>query len=544
MKRIYLYTVSACLLLLSACSSDNDELPGVGHNSTPSAALRIEVSASDFTHAGGANTRATDDGNTTTFEHNDRIGITVLDESGNILYDNIPYKYNKSDNNKVTWEFDKNNGEGKTALYYDKQATTYLAYFPYSSKADDVKDVDELKKTFPPLPDQRSKDAYRASDLLLWEGKLSDGSPSDDLPKTLNIAFTHAYSSLSFPSDSVEVKCTIADGLEDCSYSALVRDVSFTIDGEPLLPYLASDSTYRIVVSPKLEKTSVGCLFGVGGGRMYSNTMSIEGLDDNTLYTLTLSSGISLNIGEYGLEMARLGDFYCKDPETQIGYLIPGNTPTDIITAHKNYCLGIVCWVGSDAYNDDPLLKEQHPNCNHGLAIALHDAGNGMHWSNSYEMITTEWVNNNPYKGVVNLQSDKKRCGYSNTLALVDYNAGKHSSNVNTNNNLRVLPIEALQKYAALHLAPVNSSGWYFPSVMELKYVCWGQGNDGNTEGRKMLDIQLAKLGEEAFGSGYWSSTETGSNGGNAWYVSFGYGDVYGATKPNNTCRVRPLLAF
>ena len=539
MKRIYLYTVSACLLLLSACSSDNDELPGVGNNNTPSAALHIEVSASDFTHAGDANTRATDKGKETTFENNDRIGITALDESGNILYDNIPYKYNNSED---TWEFDNNNGEGKTALYYDKQATTYLAYFPYSEKANGATGIGELKELFPPLPDQRSKDAYRASDLLLGEGKLSDGSPSDDLPKTLNIAFTHAYSSLSFPS-SVEVTCTIADG-ENCPYSALVRDVSFTIDGELLLPYLVSDSTYRIVVSP--GETSVGCLFGVGGGRMYSNTTSLKEWVGNILYTLTLPSDKPLDIGEYGLEMARLGDFYCKKNESEEGYLIPGNAPTDIITAHKNDCLGIVYWVGSEAYDDDPLLKGKHSDCNHGLAIALHDAGSGdMYWSTSYEEITTEWVNKdgNPYKDKVNLQAADKWCGYSNTLALMDYNAGMYDSKVSTNNNYRVLPIDAIQEFSARQPAPVNSSGWYFPSVMELKYVCWGQGNDGNTKGKNMLDIQLKKLGEEAFGSGtYWSGTDSGS--GFAWFVGFGSGGVVLGVRNTNTCLVRPLLAF
>ena len=39
--------------------------------------------------------------------------------------------------------------------------------------------------------------------------------------------------------------------------------------------------------------------------------------------------------------------------------------------------VGIVYWAGSEAYNDDPLLKEKHPGCNHGLAVALHDAGDG-----------------------------------------------------------------------------------------------------------------------------------------------------------------------
>lgn len=142
MKQIHLYIVSVVLLLFSACGNDNDELP-VGGDNTPPAALRIEVSTNDFTPVGGTDTRATDNGSTTTFENGDRIGITVLDKDGNVVYKNIPYKYNGS-----TWSFDSGNSEGKTAVFYDNKAgnLTYLAYFPYSAEADDAKSKDDLKK--------------------------------------------------------------------------------------------------------------------------------------------------------------------------------------------------------------------------------------------------------------------------------------------------------------------------------------------------------------------------------------------------------------
>lgn len=190
------------LLLLAACSPDNDALPGDDGGNTPSAALRIEVSASDFTSAA---TRATDNGATTTFESGDRIGIIVLDGSGNVLSDNIPYKYDGS-----TWSFDNSNGEGKTALYYDNKAgtLTYVAYFPYSKEADGIAGADilaALKAKFPPQPDQRTEDAYRASDLLVWSS-VTSSVPS----KKLEIKFTHAYSSLSL---SPSIKCKI-DGKE------------------------------------------------------------------------------------------------------------------------------------------------------------------------------------------------------------------------------------------------------------------------------------------------------------------------------------------
>lgn len=542
MKRIYLYTVSACLLLLSACSSENNELPGVGNTTTPSAALRIEVSASDFTHAGDANTRATDSGNTTTFEHNDRIGITVLDASGKILYDNIPYKYNKSGDDEGTWVFDKDNGEGKTALYYDNKATTYLAYFPYSSKADGAEDEGKLKELFPPLPDQRSKYAYRASDLLLGEGK-----PSDDSPKKLEIAFTHAYSSLSFPS-SVEATCTIADE-EKLSYSASVSDVSFTIDGELLLAYRASDGSYRIVISPKSDETNVRYLFEYYN-KMYSGTSS-GNLAVNTLYALRPNP---LDIGKYGLDNARLGDFYCKKSESE-GYLIP-NEVESLSEKHKAACLGIVCWVGD--VTDDNYGKLPDNFDVHGLVVALEDLeynnGNNMYWGPNSSVQSWLTADNNKMLNELsllndfNIRTEDKKQGYVNTLVLKKYAV----------NNKTVYPIEALNAFneeASKYKAPSNSSGWYWPSVYELRYVCSGTWKtDTSVDGislKETLEKQFKKVGGTfnfAVGNGnlYWSSTESSiDSGSRAWFVSFGIGRVFDdGIKNSITYRVRPLLCF
>ncbi len=431
-----------------------------------------------------------------------------------------------------------------------------------------------MKAKFPPLPDQRKKEDYRASDLLLGKCDLSDGSPSDGSQKTLNIAFTHAYSSLSFPSDSVKVTCTIA-GENEHSYSALVRDVSFTIGGEPLLPYLAGDSTYRIVVSPAGSKTSVDCLFGVGGGRMYSKTMDFEGLDDNTLYTLTLSSNMPLDIGNYGLEMARQFDFYCKDPKTQKGYLIPGDAGGDIIDAHKEACLGIVFWAGDVTGDNYGLLatnNEVFSNGTHGLVVSLWDlecpepqtdneTEKQMKWTyDSFESIQS-WLNNNTDctwndKPVgFNIRAEDRKQGYVNTLALQAYNdyvVNTSTDGYGSNSGYRVKPIVALEEFKKKHPAPSNSSDWYWPSVYELRYVCSGIWQTGASKDginlKEILNRKFEKVGEtDSFGDDfYWSSTESSSSYNyRAWYVRFANGNVSDDShKLRSPSRVRPLLAF
>ena len=260
------HSLGTFLLLLSACSPDNDALPGDDGGNTPPAALRIEVSAIDFI---SATTRATDNGVATTFENGDRIGIIVLDNSGNVLSDNIPYICNGS-----TWSFDNSNGEGKTAVYYDNKDIKYFAYFPYSAEADGIVGADiiaALKAKFPPLYDQRTKDAYRASDLMVWS------SEAGSVPlKTLNIELTHAYSSLSlYP--------FIEDEINGGYIPVSVDDVSFTISTGPLLAYRADDDNYRVIVSPQATGARWFCSYNA---KMYSGTMRESALAVNRRYAL------------------------------------------------------------------------------------------------------------------------------------------------------------------------------------------------------------------------------------------------------------------
>lgn len=534
MKRFYLYTVSVALLFLSACSTDNDALPDASGDNTPPAALRIEVSASDFTPVGSTNTRtggapdtrATDNGSATTFESGDRIGITVLDASNQVLSDNIPYSYNGS-----AWSFDGSNGEGKTAIYYDNKATTYLAYFPYSKEADGVTDEAGLKAKFQPQYDQRTKAAYRASDLLVWSETVSSGTPS----KTLAIAFTHAYASLSL---SPSIKCTI-NGAETSYVPSSVSDVSFTIGTEPLLPYQASDGSFRIVVSPQETAPRWHYTYST---ETFNGTISNTALSANTRYTLAPI----LNIGDYSLDKARVGDFYCKDAVSDNGYLIPGDAAS-LTDEQQKACVGIVYWVGNDA-SEDPLLQQLHSDCTHGLVAALHDVSDGTQWSSNGDDITENWLSklaNSPY-GITSLKETNKMQGYANTKALDDYN---QSDRVTDTPNRKVIPIDLIKGYATTHSAPANSSGWYWPSKKELQYMCWGQGaSKQGTGGRDILKQQFEKVyGASSFAlSLYWSSTEGNyysSGGSAAWYVFFSDGYVHNYYE-SYTCRVRCALAF
>lgn len=517
MKQFYLYTVSVTLLLLSACSSDNDEVPGSGDN-TPSSALRIEVSASDFTNADDTNTRAIDNGNTTTFENGDRIGITVLDNSGNVLSDNIPYIYSGT-----SWSFDTGNGEGKTAIYYDNKAgtLTYLAYFPYSREADQAKSKDDLKTKFQPKSDQRSKKSYRTSDLLVW----SKAATADALPKKLEIEFKHAYSSFAF-SSSIEIKCNLAGGSSETTYSSsLISDVSFTLNGEPYSAYKAEDGSYRIITVPQSFGVSARWFFTYNA-KTYNGTVSVNTLVEEHRYTLAPS----LNLGDYSLDKAKMGDFYCKSSDGSTGYLIPREI-AELSDDQRNACLGIVLKVGKDDSGDwkddcDYKLKDsQSPMSDiHGYVLALNDANSGKYCQWGPRGGTKVSTDQNQYTGFY---------GYKNTQAIKE--------KVDADNFLANAFPAAYYTTAAYedsYASPVNSSGWFLPSAGQ----CWYWFKN---EGVLLSSMKKASGNENySWKSYYWSSSEDRNDpAGSAWFLGFDRSRVDRSPKFYSSL-VRACLAF
>lgn len=509
MKRFHLYAASVVLLLFSACSTDNDAFPGNDGGNTPPAALRIEVRADDFTPAGSTATRATDHGATTTFENGDRIGIIVLDANNNIVYNNIPYKYNGS-----TWSFDSENGEGKTAVYYDNKATTihYIAYFPYSKDADGVTGEDALKAKFPPLSDQRTKAAYRASDLLVWS-KTTTGS---EILKKLDIAFTHAYSSLSL---SPSITCK-TNGVETSYIPHTVDDANFTIQGTSHIAYRADDGSYRIIVSPQTTAVRWFCSYN---SEMHGGTMTETQLTGNKRYTVAPI----LNIGDYTFDKAQVGDFYCKNDKGE-GYLIPGEITT-LTEAQKAACLGVVMKVGRDGsgnWADTDTYTDKSGNTMttiHGYVLALKNGNGGS---------ACQWGSRGTKVGT-NTEKETLFCGYSNTQTIKDY----AKTNNKTLSNDFPAAYHASDGYEKTYASPTNSSGWFFPSAGQCWY--WYQNRD-------VLKQSMDKAGGDGWQSYYWSCSELSDYpADNAWCVVFDNGDVYGGFKGNgNKYRVRSCLAF
>ena len=555
------------LLLLAACSPEDDALPGGDGDNTAPAALRIEVSASDFTSAAtrsnaGSNnsidgnnaaTRATDNGAVTTFESGDRIGITVLDGSGNVLSDNIPYKYNGS-----AWSFDNANGEGKTALYYDNKATNikYFAYFPYSPEADGITGADipaALKAKFPPRYDQRTEDAYRASDLLVW----SNGTGSVPL-KTLEIEFTHAYSSLSL---SPSIKCKI-DGKETSYTTSSVDDVSFTIGTEPLLPYRADDGSYRIIVSPQTTDARWFCSYKA---KTYGGTIPETALAANNRHTLAPTLE---DIGAYTFANAQVGDFYCKNDKNE-GYLIPGDA--SLTTEQQKACIGIVystdvSRIGTAATQ---ALKKKGVNTPHGLVMALTNASEGCRWGEYGKDENSGGAVGEPFKEntdkVYKMYNNVD--GYGETHWIIE----NYGSNGNTALKNTYTAFYHASRYGTAesntgkYAAPEKTTGWFIPCMGQWWDILSNLGKIDLTNYRDdtgsykyisgaapiavaNMNRYLEKISDAtpfSTDTWFWSSSEyDGDDACNVHFYSNGYLYLDGSCKDFSHRRVRCSFAF
>lgn len=531
--------------MLSACSNEDNFAP-----ETPqpgSETIELTVSTGDFVTDGVPHTRAADNGNETIFENGDRIGLIVVADNGSTLVaDNVPYIYDGTN-----WVFDAGNTEDKTAVYYDNgiRNVTYIAYFPYSNETDGVKTFDELKSKFTPKTDQRIEADYRASDLMVW---TSDAASVPQ--KKLDIVLAHAYASISL---SPEVKYTLDDGTPLSYVSSRVSDVCVTVGNDVCLPFQAEDGSFRYIL-PVGTSGSVRWFYTFDGKTYGSSRDLGSGATANTRYV----QQETMDRGEYGLDKAQAGDFYCKNAGNE-GYLVPGDIvslPSELQVA----CLGIVYWVDDIKDDNYTLLDSKFPDGTHGLVVSLWDmpapdntSSVTMTWTyGGYEFVSNwlagaQWSDGNPRPdGFTSIQVTDKMQGYANTIALEKYNKyveSKSDDGYGPESNKRVKPVKGLAAFETAHPTPSNSSGWYWPSVYELKYVCWGQGNGEGTTGKNMLNTQIQKVsGSNVFGSDvYWSSTESSYYSYNAWYVSFNGGYVYGyGRKSYRACRVRPLLAF
>lgn len=282
-----------------------------------------------------------------------------------------------------------------------------------------------------------------------------------------------------------------------------------------------------------------------------SSDMSRATVDGNGLVTAVAPGKVTVTASCGNLTAGCAVSIEGEDAE--IGdYLFSDGTFSDSPQSGKNI-IGVIFWTG-DPTAQDASLKREHPECTHGLAVAV-DGDEYSAWQSGYaeygNRTVGSWieVNLSDYVSVTTAtgmeDNINRTVGYNNTRAIEAYNAAPENA------SWKVDAVEKAVAYRSYSPAPENTSDWYLPSVKELSLLCSGEvdGNvwdiKDNTSVKKIVNKKLSSIrnGVELTDERYWSSSEADVI--RPYYVNFELG-LPNMTYVKDTyyLRLRFIIAF
>lgn len=524
----------ALILMLAACTSDAlDELPPAG---TDPDARPLTITVSDGGMYATGQTRAQERGYSTVFTEGDRIGLYVV-KDGTLEVKNLCLTLQGG-----KWTLPA----GASQLLYSPDKS-YHAYYPYQKDNymnGKVSPGDEdffkyVVDEWSVNPDQSTYAQYTASDLMTARGVYNN--------RTLSFAMEHRMSL--FILQVPATKYTYIEKIDS-------REIS------------KSYYRYTAVISENSYWQENPCT-----ARLLVNTKSLALLDpgsykyyyDGTQETFNFDySQLNLQPGKYTVHQVddskvtevfrslKAGDYYMQD-----GSILPGDEDVKPFRDElRKSCLGVVFWVGeiegmhwtrTGDKAGDRLLMRDHPECVHGMVVAMRDAssqevkwatGKGAtegiyEWAESFKDFTSgeqaDWEE---------IQKSDLSFGYCSSRLMALY--GSRNSDT-------TFPVyDAIATYATARPAPTGSSGWFLPGKNELATLCFGVPTNfaGDYKQlnmlKKTINPQIDKAVGDKLTGAYWSSKEFKEI---VWYVNLNIPD-YGVKPKTDTYKVRAVLAF
>lgn len=524
----------ALILMLAACTSDAlDELPPAG---TDPDARPLTITVSDGGMYATGQTRAQERGYSTVFTEGDCIGLYVV-KDGTLEVKNLCLTLQGG-----KWTLPA----GASQLLYSPDKS-YHAYYPYQKDNymnGKVSPGDEdffkyVVDEWSVNPDQSTYAQYTASDLMTARGVYNN--------RTLSFAMEHRMSL--FILQVPATKYTYIEKIDS-------REIS------------KSYYRYTAVISENSYWQENPCT-----ARLLVNTKSLALLDpgsykyyyDGTQETFNFDySQLNLQPGKYTVHQVddskvtevfrslKAGDYYMQD-----GSILPGDEDVKPFRDElRKSCLGVVFWVGeiegmhwtrTGASAGDRLLMRDHPECVHGMVVAMRDAssqevkwatGKGAtegiyEWAESFKDFTSgeqaDWEE---------IQKSDLSFGYCSSRLMALY--GSRNSDT-------TFPVyDAIATYATARPAPTGSSGWFLPGKNELATLCFGVPTNfaGDYKQlnmlKKTINPQIDKAVGDKLTGAYWSSKEFKEI---VWYVNLNIPD-YGVKPKTDTYKVRAVLAF
>lgn len=456
---------------------------------------------------------------------------------------------------------------------------------------------------------------YNAADLSMPEVKVKADQSSLENFKSSDYIYAHSdavefeHPTLEFTHRTARLTVTLTpgDGINRVEEATLKFIGLNTEGGNPasITPYhTAGTVVYEALVAPQtiaqgtafITVTLNGTTYSyvpdaaieLGAGSRYNYTVKVnaKGLEleevsggawtDSNESEVVTSKEILIR---YTADEVKKGDYIYQDGTTSDGGLrLIYADGTMVTTPEKpqpknddaNPVVGIVFWTPSEttpqtdrntpaSLEYDVIMRAEHPDCTHGLAVALKDAtydgSEEIDWQYSYESVAD-------FQGSDNFSHGSKESfksiasgtdatdpinyilGYQNTVVLRAYNTYCQPGYI-------VRLVKAIDEFAINNPAPDNSTGWFLPSPKELHILCNKDVDDivnnSGTDTRNIINSSLTAVGGDGLNDAiYWSSGEyKESYGLYAWnvYMYTGFMTYY-YKNLNQRTYVRPIFAF
>ena len=561
-RRIFTYSTFVLLLGLSACTQDG--LPKDGVESTP---MTFTATGLDFPEA---RSRSTVDGD---WAGVNKVAVKIGDE-----VKEYTVTIASGDNTSATLKSDN-------PFYITMtESKTVSAWWPYiDSSSSDMPEV--------VVKADQSDEGFAQSDYIEANQTVSYGDAS--------LNFTHRTARM-------KIKLVPGTGIATVD-DAMVSLVNLSnVENNPttIIPYESYANVYEALVAPQtIAMNNAFICVELANNKFYYPSSTDLALQAGNRYNYTLrvnatgleleevSGGAWTDSGEsedvtsrevlvrYTAGDVKKGDYIYQDGTTSDGGLrliyVDGEKVTTSekpqpIIDDANPVVGIVFWTPSEtipkkgrqtpaSLTDDKIMAAEHPECTHGLAVALKDVADiGMDWQSPCESVANFQSGDNFTHGSKeNFKSISSGTGatdpinyilgYQNTVVLRAYNT--YCQNNNNKSGYIVQPVAAIDEFAIDNLAPENSTGWFLPSPKELHILCYkdvdniADVNNRGSNTRDLINSSLTEVGgDDLIRQTYWSSCEIGMSF--ARGVSLSNGNVNGDyTKPTDFY-VRPIFAF
>ena len=555
-RKLFICSTFALLLGLTACTQDG--LPKDGAEGTPMTFTATGLNFPD------ARSRATVDG--------DWEGVNTV--AVKIGYETKAYTVTSvsGDNASVTLT-------SGNPFYWSSTVPVTVSAWPCT----DISSPDM------PFPDDHFIE--RMPEVVVQEDQSGDGFAESDFIAAEPQEVSIGDPSLKFTHRTARVTVTLISEDGSSVNGATMNFLGLnTRNGNPasiISHNVAGTNVYEALLPPQTINQGVIFISVKLGGISYTYTLKDDDieLEAGNRYNYTLSvnaTGLELEEvsgGEWtdSNESEDVYTFYKSDYSkaavgdyiTTGGKLIDGDAASRLTDEIKAQIVAVVFWTPAEtltdgrqtpaSLTDDLIMSADHPDCIHGLAVALKNATyNGserMGWQNSFESVATTFQSgeNFSHDSKGNFKSIASGSGeydpmnyilgYQNTVVLRAYNT--YCQN-NDKSDYIVRPVAAIDDFDDTNPAPDNSTGWFLPSPKELHILYYKDvDNIYNNSGVETYNIVNSSLtaagGDRLYGNWYWSSGEYSY--GYAWGVALYSGYVSDNNKSHNRY-VRLAFAF